>query len=185
MTSRALMIVDLQNDYFPGGKFALPGIGAAAANAARLLDAARASGDLVVHIRHEFPSAEAPFFAPGSEGVEINELVRNREGEPVVVKNHANSFRDTSLRELLESRGVTDLVIAGAMTHMCVDATVRAAADLGYKPTVVHDAVAACDLEFNGVQASAAQVHAAFIAALGFGYATIRSTDEQLGKNAA
>jgi nicotinamidase-related amidase len=185
MTKRALIIVDLQNDYFPDGKFALSGIEAAAANAARLLHAARAAGDLVVHVRHEFPSAEAPFFAPGSEGAKINKAVENREGEPVVVKRHINSFRETDLKDILDRHGVTELAIVGAMSHMCVDAVTRAAVDFGYRATVAHDAVATRDLEFNGVNIPAAQAHAAFMAALGFAYASVVSTDQLLAKNEA
>lgn len=180
MAKRALIIVDLQNDYFAGGAFTLVGIDAAAANAARLLDAARRAGEFVVHIRHEFASADAPFFVPGSNGAQTNEAVLNREGEPVVLKNHANAFRHTGLKEILDRNGITDVVIVGAMSHMCVDAVTRAAADFGFKATVVHDAVATRDLEFNGIKVPAAQVHAAFMAALGSAYASVVSTDQLL-----
>ncbi|ACB94889.1 isochorismatase family protein [Beijerinckia indica] len=183
MTKRALIIVDLQNDYFAGGKFTLVGIDAAAANAARLLDAARAAGDLVVHVRHEFPSADAPFFVPGSHGAEINKSVLNRDSEPVVLKNSINAFRGTALKEILDHNGIDEVVIAGAMSHICIDAITRAAVDFGYKATVVHDAVATRDLEFNGIIVPAAQAHAAFMAALGFAYATLLSTDELLAKS--
>src|SRR5947207_8566158 len=90
MPKRALVLIDIQNDYFPGGKWTLSGIEAAADNAARLLEAARAAGDLVVHVRHEFPTADAPFFAPGSEGAKIHLKVRGLDGEPVVLKHHVN-----------------------------------------------------------------------------------------------
>ncbi|WP_448953601.1 cysteine hydrolase family protein [Labrys neptuniae] len=179
MTKRALILVDIQNDYFPGGKWTLTGIEPAAANAARLLDAARAKGDLVVHVRHEAP-AEAPFFAVGSEGAEINQAVANRAGEEVVVKNFPNSFRATGLRDLLDGAGVSDVLIAGAMSHMCIEATARAAADFGYAVTVAHDAAATRDLEFGGVTVPAAQAHAAAMASLAFGYAKLASTDELL-----
>ncbi|GGC82131.1 cysteine hydrolase family protein [Chelatococcus reniformis] len=185
MSNRALIIVDLQNDYFPGGKFTLSGIDAAAANAGRLLEAWRASGEPVVHVRHEFPVPEAPFFAPGSEGARINAAVATREGEPVVLKHQVNAFRDTDLKDILDGKGVEDVVIVGAMSHMCIDAATRAAADLGYKATVVHDAVATRDLEFNGTVVPAAQVHAALMASLGFAYAAVRSTDELLAEGAA
>src|SRR5262245_31674950 len=102
MPKRALVLIDIQNDYFPGGKWTLRGIESAAANAARVLAAARAAGDLVVHVRHEFTSADAPFFAPGSEGAEIHPGVRNVEGEPVVLKHHVNSFRETDLKAILD-----------------------------------------------------------------------------------
>jgi nicotinamidase-related amidase len=177
---RALVLIDIQNDYFPGGRWALSGIEVAADNAARLLAAARAAGDLVVHVRHEFASADAPFFAPGSQGAQIHPKARNLEGEPVILKHHVNSFRETDLKALLDRHGVEEVVICGAMSHMCVDAGTRAASDLGYRCTVVHDACATRDQEFKGAVVPAAQVHAAFMAALGFGYARLVTTEEHV-----
>jgi len=182
MPKRALVLIDIQNDYFPGGKWALSGIEAAADNAARLLEAARAAGDLVVHVRHEFPTADAPFFAPGSEGAKIHAKVKSRDDEPVILKHHVNSFRETGLKAELDRHGVEEVVICGAMSHMCVDAGTRAASDLGYKCVVVHDACATRDQEFEGAVVPAQQVHAAFMAALGFGYANLISTEEYLTK---
>ena len=180
MPKRALIVIDVQNDYFPGGRWTLSGIEAAADNDARLLAAAREAGDLVVHIRHEFPTADAPFFAPGSAGAQIHSKARNLEGEPVVLKHSINSFRETELKEVLERNGIQEVVICGAMSHMCVDAATRAANDFGYHCIVVHDACASRDLEFNGVHVPAEHVHAAFMAALRFGYATSVSTEEFL-----
>lgn len=182
MPKRALVLIDIQNDYFPGGRWTLCGIDAAADNAARVLAAARTAGDLIVHIRHEFPTADAPFFAPGSEGAKIHPKVKNLECEPVVLKHHVNSFRETDLKTLLDRHGVEEVVLCGAMSHMCVDAGARAASDLGYRCIVVHDACATRDQEFEGVVVPAEQVHAAFMAALRFGYATALSTEEYLGK---
>src|SRR5262245_6005368 len=93
MPKRALVLIDIQNDYFPGGRWTLHGIEAAADNAAKVLAAARAAGDLVIHVRHEFPAADAPFFAPGSTGAQIHSKARNQAGEPVVLKHHVNVFR--------------------------------------------------------------------------------------------
>ncbi|MCW2248354.1 nicotinamidase-related amidase [Azospirillum fermentarium] len=180
MAKRALIIIDLQNDYFDGGKFTLENIDAAAANAARLLDAARAQGDLVVHVRHEFPMADAPFFAPTSEGSAINGAVLPRDGETVLLKNAVNAFLGTGLKDVLDRNGITEVTVAGAMSHMCIDAAVRAAADYGYRTTVIHDAVATRDVAFEGITVPAAQVHAAAMAALGFAYATLLSTDAYL-----
>lgn len=183
MPQRALVVIDIQNDYFPGGKWTLSGIDAAADNAARLLAAARQSGDLVVHIRHEFPTSDAPFFAPGSVGAQIHPKVQNLADEPVVLKHQINSFRDTDLKEILDRNGIQEVVICGAMSHMCVDAATRASNDFGYQCTVVHDACASRDLEFNGVTVPAEYAHAAFMSALKFGYAASVSTDEFLAAN--
>lgn len=180
MPRKALVLIDIQNDYFAGGKWPLQGIDAAADNAAKLLKAARAKGDLVVHVRHEFPTESAPFFQPNSEGAQIHEKVRSLDTEPVVLKHHVNSFRETDLKTILDQHGVEEVVICGAMSHMCVDAGTRAASDLGYKCMVVHDACATRDQEFQGKMVLAADVHAAFMAALGFGYAKLVSTEEYL-----
>ncbi|MFS3137344.1 cysteine hydrolase family protein [Gluconacetobacter sacchari] len=181
MTDKALIIVDLQNDYFPGGRWELVGIDQAAANAARVLAAFREKGLPIIHIRHEFPTADAPFFAPGSDGAQINAAVAPREGETVVLKHHPNAFRDTPLKARLDEKGIRTLTVVGAMSHICIDATVRAAVDFGYDVTLVHDAVATRDLLFNGVSVPAAHVHAAYMAALSFAYATVLSTSNSLG----
>ncbi len=177
MENTALLIVDMQNDYFGGGKFPLVGIDAAAENAARLLAAFRESGKPVIHVRHEILREKAPFFAPGSIGAQIHEMVAPQGDERVITKNFPNSFRETSLQGHLQALGTRDLVICGAMSHFCIDATVRAASDLGYGCTVAHDACATRDLEFGGISVPAAQVHAGFMAALASGYGAILPTD--------
>lgn len=178
MSKHAVVVIDLQNEYLPRGKLPLSGIEAAVANAARIIAHARDQGVPVIHVQHLSLSAEAPIFVPGSDGVEIQAAVVPRAGEPVVVKHYPNAFRETSLRQLLDERGIESLVVVGAMSHMCIDAGVRAAADLGYAVTVIHDACAT--LEFNGVRVPAAQVHAALMAALAFAYATLEATDAYL-----
>ena len=180
MSTKAVISVDIQNDYFPGGKWELVGMEAAGENAGKVLAAARKAGDHVVHIRHEFPTKDAPFFAPGSEGAAIHKSAAAVDGEPVVLKHQINSFRETNLKEILDGKGVKEVVIIGAMSHMCVDGVTRAAADFGYKVTVIHDACASRDLEFGGKVVPAANVHAAYMSALGFAYATVTSTAEYL-----
>jgi nicotinamidase-related amidase len=178
MSRRAILLIDVQNDYFPGGKWPLVGIDSATNNVALLLESTRQAGNLVVHIRHEFPNADAPFFTPNSEGAQIHCKVQPFADEPVVLKHSVNSFLETELQAVLNKNGIEELVICGAMSHMCVDAGTRAASDLGYRCVVVHDACATRDLEFNGATISAADVHAAFMSALGFGYAKLVSTEE-------
>lgn len=180
MPSYALIVIDVQNDYFPGGRWTLSGMDAAADNVSRLLAAARSDGQLVVHIRHEFPTADAPFFAPGSEGAQIHPKAKNLPSEQVVLKHHINSYRETALNDILKQHDIEDVVICGAMSHMCVDAATRASNDFGYGCTVIHDACASRDLEFAGVKVPAEYAHAAFMAALQFGYAKTLSTDEFL-----
>ena len=178
---RALVIVDIQKDYFPGGAHPLEAPEAAAAAARRVLEAFRASGDPVVHVRHVWREEEATFMRPETEGVDIHPEVAPAEGELVITKEHPNGFRETALEDELRAREVNSLVVCGMMTSMCVDATVRAAVDLGFVTTVVHDACTTCDLQFDGRSVPAAEVHAAFLAALGDGYAAVVSSDEIAG----
>jgi nicotinamidase-related amidase len=175
------VIVDIQKDYFPGGGHPLVGPEAAAAAAARLLADFRSSGDPVFHVRHVWDEDGATFMRPGTEGVEIHETVAPHPGETVIAKVHPNSFRDTPLEAKLREAAVDEVVVCGMMTSTCVDATVRAAVDLGFEAKVAHDACATCDLEFDGQVVPAASVHAAFLAALADDYAAVVSTDEIVG----
>jgi nicotinamidase-related amidase len=181
MTHQALIVVDIQNDYFPGGKWLLDGVEDAADNAARVIEAARRSGDLVVHIRHETLAEGAPFFVPDTEGAQLHAKARSLPEETVVLKHFMNPYRETELKAILDKHQIEKVTVIGNMSHMCIDAVTRASDDFGFKATVVHDACATHDLEFNGVKVPAAQVHAAFMAALQFGYATVVSTQDFLG----
>ena len=185
MTDTALLIIDFQDDYFasrPGARWPLAGADAAVAQAARLLAAFRAAGAPVVHVRHENPAPDAPFFAAASDGARIHPAVAPQADEAVITKRFPNAFRETPLQATLDARGVRRLVIVGAMSHMCIDAGTRAAVDLGYACTVVHDACATRDQTFGEQIVPAAQVHAAFMAALGFAYARIVDTDTWLAE---
>ncbi len=185
MVRQALLLIDIQNDYFDGGDYPLVNMAGAAAKAAQVLKAAREDGITVVHVRHEFPTMEAPFFRPGTSGAQIHSLVQPTSGEHVVLKHHINAFRETELKEILDRNHIQDLVVCGAMVHVCIDAAVRSASDLGYNITVIHDACAARDAEFNNVTAPASHVHTAFMSALGFGYAKLQSADEHLAMTCA
>jgi nicotinamidase-related amidase len=178
--ARALLIIDIQNDYFPGGRFPLVGPVGAARSAARVLDRFRGSGEPVIHVQHVWDAEDAAFFQPGTPGIEIHELVAPAEGEPVVRKELPNAFLGTDLEARLRADGIDSLVVAGMMSSMCVDATVRAASDLGFGVTVVHDACAAPDLEFGGQSIDGRTVHATFMAALDGNYAALVTADEAI-----
>jgi nicotinamidase-related amidase len=178
MADTALVIIDIQNDYFPGGKMELEGADAAAANAARAVERFRQRNLPIVHVRHLSVRPGATFFIPGTSGAEIHERVRPREGERVIEKNFPNSFRATELDKALKDAGAKEVVVAGMMTHMCVDASVRQAADLGYKVTLLGDACATRAQSYGGESVPARQVHAAFLAALNGFYAKVIPTDE-------
>jgi nicotinamidase-related amidase len=161
---RALVIIDIQRDYFSGGAYPLVGTDAAALVAHGVLERARVNGDRIIHVRHIAQDADATFFLPGSAGSEIHPLVAPAGDEPVVIKAEPNSFIGTDLQSRLH--GIDDLVVVGMMSSMCVDATSRAALDLGFDVTIVHDACAAPDLEFDGETVPGDVVHRSFMAAL-------------------
>jgi nicotinamidase-related amidase len=176
--TQALLLIDIQNDYFPGGAMELEGSTEAGDKAAALLRAFRNSGRPVIHVQHLSTRPGATFFLPDTEGAGIHPCVEPIDGEMVVRKHFPNAFRDTPLLDRLRDNGIPRLVIAGMMTHLCIDTTVRAAADLGFACLLAHDACATKALVFSGVTVPAGQVHAAFCAALAGSFATVRSVRE-------
>ena len=172
-----LLLIDIQNDYFPGGSMELIGSVGAAANAAKLLLAFREKHLPVFHIRHIAARPGATFFIPETEGANIHSSVSPAEAECVVTKNYPNAFRATPLLEKLQAVKPDKLFIAGMMTHMCVDTTVRAAFDLEFNCLVAHDACATKNLTFNGASMQAANVQTSFMAALNGMFAEVVDTD--------
>jgi nicotinamidase-related amidase len=170
-----LVLVDIQNDYFPGGRMELVGISAAGRKARELLAVFRDNGWPTLHIQHISVREGATFFLPDTPGVAIHDCIKPHPDETVVQKHYPNSFRDTVLLEELKKIQVEQLAICGAMSHMCIDATVRAGFDLGFKCQVIEDACATRALEFGGRTIAARQVHGAFMAALGSAYANVLS----------
>ncbi len=179
----ALLLIDIQNDYFPGGKMELEGSVQAGACAKRMLTFFRERKMPVVHIQHISAQPGATFFLPETAGVKIRANVTPGPDEKVIQKHYPNSFRETALLENLKRIGVNNLVICGMMTHMCVDATTRAAFDHGFLCTVVGDACATRALSFGDKVIPAAHVHGAFLAALGAVYAKIVTTDDFISQH--
>ena len=178
MPDTALLVIDIQNDYFPGGAMELEGADAAGAKAGEAIRQFRDKKLTIIHVRHLSVRPGSTFFLPGTKGAEIHSLVAPKGGETVVEKNFPNSFRNTGLDQLLKDSGVKNLVVAGMMTHMCVDASVRHAADLGFKITLLGDACATRAQSYGGEKVPAKQVHAAFLAALNGFYAKVVNTHE-------
>lgn len=176
----ALLLIDLQNDYFPGGAMELAGAEDAVARAQTLLAGFRQRGGPVFHVRHLATRPGATFFLPGTQGAEVHAAVTPGAQEAVVTKHFPNSFRATTLGELLQGAGVSRLVVAGMMTHLCVDTTVRAAADLGYECLLAEDGCATRALRFKGREVDAAQVQVAYLAALQGSFADVRPAQDIL-----
>lgn len=164
LASSTLILVDCQNTYTQG-VMELEGVQAALDEAATLLDRARTAGIPVIHIQHD--DGPGSLYDINGESGAVVSRVAPRDGEPVVVKNYPNSFVHTDLEERLKSVGAQNLIIAGFMTHMCVNSTARGAFNLGYAPTVVAGATATRALpSVDGGAIPAAMLQAASLAAL-------------------
>ena len=155
----------MQNDYYPGGAMELVGIETAHANLLDLIAAAHQQGNRVIYVQH-IASENASFFRRGTPGAKLYGELPIREDDTVIQKHYPNSFRNTPLQAVLDQSGAKELLICGAMTHMCIDTTVRAGYDLGYDIRLVGDACATRDLEFEGGKLAADVVHRSFLSAL-------------------
>ena len=176
----ALLLIDIQNDYFEGGTMTLVNADHASENAKLLLENFRIKNLPIIHIQHIATKPGATFFLPDTAGAEIHKNVRPGANEKVIIKHFPNSFRETELSNHLRANEITDLVICGMMTHMCIDATTRAAKDLGYNCTLIGNACATRNLEINGEKIKATDVQNAFLAALNATYATVTITQDYL-----
>lgn len=180
----ALLVIDIQKDYFPGGKMELINPLEAGKKAYAILQCFREHDGQHVHIQHIALKPDAPFFVRGTDGSDIHDVTAHFEGEPIVYKHYPNSFRETNLLEMLKGWGVERVVVTGMMTHMCVDATARAAADLGFQVWIAEDACATRDLEYNGTIIPADHVHKAFMAALK-SYGQVMTAEQVIARLAA
>ena len=175
-----LLVIDIQNFYFAGGRIPLVGSVEASLKAKAVLDAFRAKNLPVIHIQHMPKGIES--FGPGVTDAQyaIHPNVASLAGEAVVVKHFANSFRETKLAALLGEMNVKTLVVAGMQTHMCVEAAVRAGADLGFDVVLIEDACVTRDLKLHEATVPAAQVHTAVLAALNGSYAKVETAADIL-----
>lgn len=175
----ALLLIDIQREYFPGGAIPLAGAAEAACQARQLLAHARYNHVPAVFVQHINLNPQAGTFVSGSGGVSLYTSIRPFPGEAVIRKHYPNAFRDTELLELLRADQVSRLVICGMMTHMCIDTTTRAAFDLGFECILAADACATRDLTFAGGEpVPAAVIQRAFLAALDGTFCKVMDTDE-------
>ncbi len=181
MENTALLIVDIQNFYFEGGRVPLVGSVEASIQAGKLLQAFRGQKLPVIHVRH-LPK-NVPLNGQGLADSQyfIHENVAPRSGEKVIGKHYANSFSETELEDYLDREGIRRLIICGMQTHMCVEAAVRAAADLGFEVAVAEDACATRNLKYKDTEVDAAHVQATVLATLKDTYAKVLTTDEIIG----
>lgn len=163
LAESTLVMVDCQNTY-TRGVMELDGVEAALDQAAELLDRARSAGIPIIHVQHDAGEG-SPYDLTAEIGA-IVDRVAPRAGEPVIVKNYPNAFVQTDLDEQLKAGSAQNLLLAGFMTHMCINSTARGAFNLGYAPTVVAAATATRSLPGTSEPVSAAAVHAASLAAI-------------------
>lgn len=166
---RALLLIDLQEFYFEGGVSPLSEADEAVGRAAILLDHFRKNNGLIIHVKHDF-----------SPGGDIHKAVSPLSHEKVITKKEVNAFINTDLEYFLRHHEKRELVVAGMQTHMCVEAAVRAAKDLGFACTVISDACATRDLTINGKTVSAENVHLSTLATLNRTYARVMSLEDFL-----
>ncbi len=179
----ALLMLEIQNDYFPNGRIPLENSVEASAKAQSVLQRYRDKKLPIIHVQHISTHPNASYFLPCTRGAEFYQDVVPLKGEMIIKKHYPNSFKDTGLLNYLIRNQINHLVICGMMTHLTIDATVRAAYDLGFSCTLLHDACAARELEFNNTIISAQSVHFAFLAALHPSYATVLNAEEWLQKS--
>lgn len=178
----ALILIDIQQDYFDGGKNPLEGSREASQIAARLLEQFRSKKMPIVHIRHISLGSNASFFQANTSGADFHPDVVPFSSEFIIEKHAPNGFLGTGLSDILNQIKAERLVLAGMMTHMCVDATVRAASDNGFDCWLAHDACATKELVFDNHKIPARQVHSAFLAALRDGYARVMASEQILAE---
>ena len=174
--NEALLIIDVQNDYFPGGTCELYNVYEAENRIKLLIKESHALGRPIIYIQHINPPNDT-FFLEGTFGCEISERIKPQPDDKVIIKYYPNSFLETELDSYLKEYDIKKLIVCGMMTHMCVDTTVRAAMDYGYDVDLVADACATMDLEIDGEIIPAQTVQKTFIASLEGVFANIIRTD--------
>lgn len=177
---QALLIIDVQNDYFAGGKSELCNPEVALGNIKKLLEHFRAEHLPVIHVQHINTKEGSNFFLPNTEGVSIHKKLTPQEGEHLVIKHAPNSFFETNLLDIIKDSGITELIICGMMSHMCIDTTTRACKDYGIKVTLIADACATKNLSWEKQTIPGETVHQVFMASLNGMFATVRNTSEFL-----
>jgi nicotinamidase-related amidase len=143
MMKKALLVIDVQNDYFPGGQLPLWNVEATLENIERAIQVAQVKGIPVILIQHFTDPKVAPMFNPETGGSEIHPRIRAAAPDaPVVAKGHADSFHETTLEQVLSSVGATTLLVCGMMTQNCVTHTAISKAAEKYEVMILPDCCA-------------------------------------------
>lgn len=176
----AILLIDIQNDYFAGGRNELHIPERAAAHAREALELFRRLHMPVFHVQHISIKKGATYFLPDSFGAEIHESVAPLTSEKVIIKHAPNAFWHTDLASELQKQGVRHLVVCGMMSHMCIDTTVRAAKDFDLSVTVLENACTTKDLLWHDHIIPAETVHNTMMASLNGAFANVQKTEDYL-----
>ena len=182
MNKTGLMIIDIQNIYFEDGDFKLYHPEETSIKARKVLDYFRSNKLPVIHVQHMFKVNDVS----ESEKFRLCEIHKNVmpiEGETIVVKNFPNSFLKTNLQTCLEKLEISNLIVVGMMSHMCIDTTVRESQNFGYNVIVLEDACTTKNLKTLNGEIPASTVHDVFMAALKGTFAQIMTVDEYIDAN--
>ena len=176
----ALLIVDVQNDYFPDGRNELVGSIEASLRIKTIIEEFRRKNLEIIYIQHISKSPTATFFLSNTAGVAIHKNVYPNKEDKIFIKHYPNSFRETGLNEYCKNKGIVTLVIVGMMSHMCIDTTVRAGYDLGYKIVVLRDCCATKDLRMGEKIVKAEEVQIAYMAAIKGTFGEVKTVEEYM-----
>ncbi len=178
---KALLIIDVQNDYFPGGKHELFEPDKALNQIQKLIEYFRNNDEPIYYVQH-ISGSSGTFFLPNTEGCEIHNKIKPQENDKIIIKHHPSSFLDTNLQAELQKDRIEELIICGMMTHMCVDTTVRVAQNYNYKVKLITDACATRDLKINNKIIKASVVQDTFLASLEWIFAELFTCEDYLEK---
>ena len=157
-TKRALIVIDLQNDYFSEGRYPLWNTEATLSNVEQAISKAQSLGWTIVLVQHVANAklGLAPFFNEGSNGVDIHpRILAAAPDAPIVVKQFADSFHHTTLEQVLQQRGVEELFICGMMTQNCVTHTAISRAAEKYRTTILSDCCTTVDAMIHNIALNA------------------------------
>jgi len=173
----ALIIIDVQNDYFEGGKSQLFKPNEALANIEKVLAEFRKQRFTVIHVQH-INEPDSTFFLPDTYGAQIHKHLTPLDNEYCLIKHMPSSFLGTNLEHVLKDSKITEVVICGMMSHMCIDTTVRACQNYGINVILLDDACATKDLIYNDEIILAETVHKVFMSSLNGVFASVIKTHE-------
>lgn len=174
---RALLVIDVQNEYFTG-KLPVSYPAGSLANVLRAMDAARARGVPVVAIQHASPQADAAVFRKGSKEWELHAEVASRPHDVLIHKSLPGSFTGTNLERWLRERGVGTVVIAGYMTQMCCDTTARQAVHLGFSAEFLADATGTLAVTNTAGTVTGEELHRAILVTQQMRFSSVIKTDD-------